>query len=68
LPIRYGMASEIYHAKGEDTKSLAYARHAYQIDSLLGKTPRMGIRLSQMAAAQIALKQDATTIIHSHGS
>ena len=52
----------------EDVWRLAYARHAYQIDSLLGKTPRMGIRLSQMAAAQIALKQDATTIIHSHGS
>lgn len=32
LPIRYGMASEIYHAKGEDKKSLAYARHANEID------------------------------------
>ena len=59
LPIRYGMASEIYHAKGEDELSLNYARRAFQIDSLLGKTARMGIRLSQMAAAQIALKQDA---------
>lgn len=59
LPIRYGMASEIYHAKGEDVLSLNYARRAYQIDSLRGKTARMGIRLSQMAAAQIALKQYA---------
>ena len=59
LPIRYGMASEIYHAKGEDVLSLNYARRAFQIDSLRGKTVRMGIRLSQMAAAQIALKQDA---------
>lgn len=59
LPIRYGMASEVYHAKGEDMRALDYARRAYQIDSLLGKTARMGIRLSQMAAAQIALKQDA---------
>ena len=59
LPIRYGMASEVYHAKGEDVRSLDYARRAYQIDSLLGNTARMGIRLSQMAAAQIALKQDA---------
>ena len=59
LPIRYGMASEIYHAKGEDVLSLNYARRAFQIDSLHGKTARMGIRLSQMAAAQIALKQYA---------
>lgn len=58
LPIRYGMASEVYHAKHQDVQSLNYARRAYQIDSLLGNTDRMGIRLSQMAAAQIALKQD----------
>ena len=59
LPIRYGMASEIYHAKGKDSLSLNYARLAFNIDSIRGKTARMGIRLSQMAAAQIALKQDA---------
>lgn len=59
LPIRYGMASEIYHAKGDDVRSLNYARRAFALDSLKGNTPRMGIRLSQMAAAQIALKQDA---------
>ena len=35
------------------------ARSVVQIDSLRGKTARMGIRLSQMAAAQIALKQYA---------
>ena len=58
LPIRYGMASEVYHAKGEDVRSLDYARRAYHIDSLLGNTARTGIRLSQMAAAQIALKQN----------
>ena len=52
------MASEVYHAKGDDVRSLDYARRAYHIDSLLGKTARMGIRLSQMAAAQIALKQN----------
>ena len=59
LPIRYGMASEIYHAKGDDVRSLNYARRAFALDSLKGNTPRMGIRLSQMAAAQLALKQDA---------
>ena len=59
LPIRYGMASEIYHAKRNDVLSLEYARRSLHIDSLLGNTARMGIRLSQMAAAQIALKQVA---------
>jgi len=59
MPIRYGMASEVYHAKGEDNKSLEYARKAYMLDSLMGNTDRSGIRLSQMAAAQMALKQDA---------
>lgn len=59
LPIRYGMASEIYHAKGDDVRSLNYARRAFALDSLKGNTPRMDIRLSQMAAAQLALKQDA---------
>ncbi len=59
LPIRYGMASEVYHVKGEDAKSLDYARKAYQLDSVRNDTARMGIRLSQMASAQMALGQDA---------
>ncbi len=59
LPIRYGMASEVYHVKGEDIKSLDYARKAYQLDSVRNDTARMGIRLSQMASAQMALGQDA---------
>ena len=48
LPIRYGMASEVYHAKGDNLKSLDYANRAFLIDSLQGNTARMGIRLSQM--------------------
>lgn len=58
LPIRYGMASEVYHAKGDNLKSLDYANRAFRIDSLQGNTARMGIRLSQMASAQMSLGQD----------
>ena len=58
LPIRYGMASEVYHAKGDNLKSLDYANRAFRIDSLQGNTSRMGIRLSQMASAQMSLGQD----------
>lgn len=59
MAIQYGMASEIYHAKGEDTRSLDYARRAYDLDSARGNTAKVGIRLSQMASAQMALGQKA---------
>lgn len=50
------MASEIYHTMGKDHKALDYARKAYVIDSTRNNIPKMGIRLSQLAAAQISLK------------
>lgn len=59
MAIQYGMASEIYHAMGEDTRALDYARRACDLDSARGNTAKVGIRLSQMAAAQMALEQYA---------
>lgn len=56
IAIQYGMASEIYHTMGKDHKALDYARKAYVIDSTRNNIPKMGIRLSQLAAAQISLK------------
>lgn len=56
MAIQYGMASEIYHTMGKDHKALDYARKAYVIDSTRNNIPKMGIRLSQLAAAQISLK------------
>lgn len=57
--IQCGMASEIYHGMGKDEHALDYARQAYYMDSIKGNNAKLGIRLSQMAVAQIALKQDA---------
>ena len=56
MAIQNGMASEIYHTMGKDHKALDYARKAYVIDSTRNNIPKMGIRLSQLAAAQISLK------------
>lgn len=55
MAIQYGMASEIYHGMGLHHKSLIFARKAFEIDSLRGNRGKMGIRLSQMATAQMAL-------------
>lgn len=68
LPIRYGMASEIYHAKGDDVRSLNYARRAFALDSLKGNTPRMGIRLSQMAAARPQARRCRRTLSQTRNS
>ena len=56
MAIQCGMASEIYHSMGNDVKALNYARRAFEIDSLMGHTNKLGIRLSQMATAQIAME------------
>ena len=59
MAIQYGMASEIYHAMHKEQLALDYARRAYDLDSLRGNTAKVGIRLSQMASAQMALEQYA---------
>ncbi len=57
LAVRCGMAAEIYHSMGDDIKSLEYSKRAYDINSAMGLKEKAAVRLSQMAAAQIALKQ-----------
>ena len=42
---------------GDDIKSLEYSKRAYDINSAMGLKEKAAVRLSQMAAAQIALKQ-----------
>ncbi|MGM9699978.1 MAG: response regulator [Prevotella sp.] len=59
MAIQYGMASEIYHGMEQHHKSLIFARKAFEIDSLRGNQGKTGIRLSQMATAQMALGQTA---------
>ncbi len=57
MAIQYGMASEIYHAMNKEQLALDYARRAYELDALRGNRAKVGIRLSQMASAQMALEQ-----------
>lgn len=55
LAVRCGMAAEIYHSMGENEKSLEYSRRAFDINKEMGLDDKAAVRLSQMAAAQIAL-------------
>ncbi|MGN0188903.1 MAG: tetratricopeptide repeat protein [Candidatus Cryptobacteroides sp.] len=55
LAVRCGMAAEIYHSMAQEEKSLEYSRRAYEINSAMGLQDKAAIRLSQMAAAYIAL-------------
>lgn len=59
IAIQYGMASELYHAMNREQLAIEYAQKAYEIDAARGNTAKMGIRLSQKAAAQDALGQYA---------
>lgn len=53
--ILLGMASEIYHALGNDTISLQYADQSYELEKVIGNEHRSAIRLSQKASALIGL-------------
>lgn len=55
LAVRCGMAAEIYHSMGDNEKSLEYSSRAYDINKAMGLDDKAAVRLSQMAAAQIAL-------------
>ena len=50
-----GMASEIYHTLGDDHKALSYADEALNIEKMLGRGPKLAIRLSQKGSALLGL-------------
>lgn len=50
-----GMASEIYHTLGDDSKALPYAEQAVEIEKLLGRQDKLAIRLSQKGSALLGL-------------
>ena len=50
-----GVASEVYHAIGDDRQALTYAEQAYDIESSLGRDYKSMVRLSQKASALIGL-------------
>ena len=50
-----GMASEIYHTLGDDSKALPYAEQAIAIEKQLNRKPKLTIRLSQKGSALLGL-------------
>ncbi|MBO6033776.1 MAG: tetratricopeptide repeat protein [Prevotella sp.] len=50
-----GMASEIYHTLGDDSKALPYVEQAIAIEEQLGRKPKLTIRLSQKGSALLGL-------------
>lgn len=50
-----GMASEIYHTLGDDSKALSYAEQAVEIERQLGRKPKLTIRLSQKGSTLLGL-------------
>jgi AraC-like DNA-binding protein len=55
MAVLQAMASEVYHAQGNDQKALPYIERAYQIDSTADNGPRAMVRLAQKASVLIGL-------------
>ena len=50
-----GMASEVYHAMGNDEAALDYAGQAYDVEQQLGREYKSMVRMAQKASALIGL-------------
>lgn len=55
MAILQAMASEVYHAQGNDRKALTYIEKAYEIDKSHGNEERAMIRQAQKASVLIGL-------------
>lgn len=53
MAILLAMASEVYHAQGEDAKALPYIERAYEIDMQQGNEASAMVRLAQKASVLI---------------
>lgn len=53
--VLFGTASEMYRAMDEGGKSLVYAEKALDIERQRADSPKIGVRLSQVANAQLGL-------------
>lgn len=53
--VLFGTASEMYRAMGEPSKSLSYALKALEIERERGDSAKIGVRLSQVANAQLGM-------------
>ena len=52
--VLYGTASELYRSLDETDRSLDYARKALDTERMVGDSARIGVRLSQLASAQLS--------------
>ena len=57
--VLYGTTSEIYRSMNDPKQSLEYAKKALDTERLLGDSARIGVRLSQLASAQLGLSKIA---------
>ena len=55
--VLYGTASELYRSMDDAQQSLEYARKALDTERQLGDSTRIGVRLSQLASAQLSLSK-----------
>ena len=52
--VLYGTASELYRSMSETDRALEYARKALDTERMVGDSARIGVRLSQLASAQLS--------------
>lgn len=57
LATLHGMASEVYHALGDQQKAYDYALEAYNMEQQIGRPTQAAMRQSQMAAALTAMQR-----------
>ena len=53
--VLFGTASEMYRGMGDEEQSLSYARRALEIERQRGDSAKIGVRLSQVASAELGL-------------
>ena len=75
--VLFGTASELYRSLDDKSQSLDYARKALETERQIGDSARIGIRLSQLASAQLSLSKiadarrslaEAIPLLHSSGN
>lgn len=75
--VLFGTASELYRSMNDNEQSLDYARKALETERQLGDSARIGVRLSQLASAQLSCSKiaearrslsEAIPLLHSSGN
>lgn len=75
--VLYGTASELYRSMDDARQSLEFAQKALDTERQVGDSARIGVRLSQLASAQLALSkidaarqslEEAIPLLHRSGN